>query len=133
MFACTKKSVCDFDILKTKAASGGGGGSSSSPRGVWQRFGSPSGYNTDLQIGNIPGQPENRVYMCEHPGSPSAGLYKGLISGYIITWDAAYGLPDAEFKKDKDGNSYMRLWFNVAAYSSAGKYNTGKWTGTCPL
>ena len=136
LFACKKSSMDDFEILKTKAAGGGSSStnnSSSSPRGIWNRFGSPNGYMTDLAIGNIPGEPSNRVYMCEHPNSPSVGLYKGLISGNTITWDAVHRLPNAEFAKDKNGGSYYRLWFSVAAYDQAGKYNTGSWTGTCPM
>lgn len=127
--------MSDFDILKTKAAGGGGGSgtSNTSPRGRWERYGSPNGYKTDLAIGNIPGQPDNRVYMCEHPGSPSKGLYKGTITGNTITWDAVYGLPSAEFAKDKNGGNYYRLWFSVAAYADAGKYNVGTWTNTCPM
>ena len=98
------------------------------PNGVWQRYGSPKGYNTDLAVGNIPGEPSNRVYMCEHPGSPSAGLYKGFINGNIITWDAIHGLPNAEFKPI--GNE-MTLYFNVGQLKDAGKYKKGVWTNTC--
>ncbi len=98
------------------------------PNGVWQRYGSPKGYNTDLAVGNIPGEPSNRVYMCEHPGSPSAGLYKGYINGNIITWDAIHGLPNAEFKPI--GNE-MTLYFNVGQLKDAGKYKKGVWTNAC--
>ena len=101
---------------------------SSDPKGVWQRFGSPNGYQTDLAVGGITGEPSNRVYMCEHPGSPSAGLYKGYISGNIITWDAVHGLPNAEFKPV--GNE-MTLYFGVGLVSDAGKYKKGIWTNTC--
>jgi hypothetical protein len=101
---------------------------SSNPYGIWQRYGSPKGYQTDLAVGNIPGESSNRVYMCERPGSPSAGLYKGYISGNIITWDAKYGLPNAEFKPI--GNE-MTLYFNVGLLSDAGKYKKGIWTNTC--
>lgn len=100
----------------------------SDPSGIWQRYGSPKGYQTDLAIGNIPGEPSNRVYMCEHPGSPSAGLYKGYISGNIVTWDSKYGLPNAEFKPV--GNE-MTLYFGVGSISDAGKYKKGNWTNTC--
>lgn len=96
--------------------------------GIWQRYGSPNGYNTDLAIGNIPGEPTNRVYMCEHPGSPSAGLYKGYINGNTISWDAVHGLPNADFNKIVDGRS---LYFGVGAVSDAGKYRKGVWTNTC--
>jgi len=97
--------------------------------GVWQRYGSPKGYQTDLAIGNIPGEPSDRVYMCEHPGSPSAGLYKGTISGNTITWDAAHGLPNAVF--NSIGNGERSLYFGVGAVSDAGKYKKGIWTNTC--
>ncbi|CAM3469137.1 hypothetical protein [Aequorivita lipolytica] len=100
--------------------------------GRWQRYGSPSGYQTDLAIGNIPGQPENRVYMCEHPGSPSAGLYKGTIEGTTITWDAVHNLPNAVFNLLGSGPD-RTLYFGVGNPSDAGKYTLGVWTGTCPL
>src|SRR5690606_37367674 len=93
LFAMLFISACEKDESSTKE----------SATGVWQRYGSPNGYNTDLAVGNIPGEPENRVYMCEHPGSPSAGLYKGYINGDIISWDALHGLPDAEFKEADGG------------------------------
>ncbi len=96
--------------------------------GVWQRYNSPKGYKTDLAVGNIPGEPSNRVYMCEHPGSPSAGLYKGYISGNIITWDASHRLPNAEFK---EVGSERTLYFGVGAVADAGKYKKGIWTNTC--
>ena len=99
-----------------------------SPNGVWQRYGSPKGYNTYLAVGDIPGEPSNRVYMCEHPGSPSAGLYKGYINGNVITWDASYHLPNAEFKSV---GSERTLYFGVGAVEDAGKYRKGSWTNTC--
>ncbi len=89
---------------------------SGSPNGVWQRYGSARGYNTDLAVGDIPGEPANRVYMCEHPGSPTAGLYKGFINGNTITWDAAYGLPNAEFNPV---GSERTLYFGVGAVADA--------------
>ncbi len=110
--------------LKMKSTPNNGGGSS----GVWQRFGSPNGYQTDLAIGNISGEPANRVYMCEHPGSPSAGLYKGYINGETITWDAVHGMPNAKFY-ERDG--VMRLWFSIGPEDDAGRYQPGAWTNTC--
>lgn len=107
---------------------GGGGGSNTGTSGIWKRIESPKGYQTDLAVGGIPGEPANRVYMCEHPGSPSAGLYKGTISGETITWDAVHGLPTAKFY-ERDG--FMRLWFSVAPEDEAGKYVKGVWTNTC--
>lgn len=103
-----------------------------SPYGRWQRYGSPNGYQTDLAIGNIPGQAENRVYMCEHPGSPSAGLYKGTLDGTTITWDAVHNLPNAVFNLLGSGPD-RTLYFGVGDPSQAGKYKSGIWTGTCPL
>lgn len=107
-----------------------GGGNNTSTEGVWLRYNSPNGYNTDLAIGGIPGEPANRVYMCEHPGSPSAGLYKGTISGEVITWDAVHGLPNAKFY-ERDG--VMRLWFTVGPEDEAGRYKKGAWTNTCSM
>jgi hypothetical protein len=100
------------------------------PNGRWQRYGSPNGYNTDLAIGNIPGEASNRVYMCEHPGSPSAGLYKGTIEGNTITWDASHNLPNAVFNTLGSGPE-RSLYFGVGNVSDAGKYKTGTWTNTC--
>ncbi len=133
---------CEKEVINNPNNSGGTSGTTSgttgnntgntgnnfNPYGIWQRYGSPKGYNTDLAVGNIPGEPANRVYMCEHPGSPSAGLYKGYISGNIITWDPQYGLPNAEFKQV--GN-YMTLYFNVGLLEDAGKYQRGVWSNTC--
>ena len=102
------------------------------PYGRWQRYGSPNGYNTDLAIGNINGEPANRVYMCEHPGSPTQGLYKGTIKGTTITWDAVYGLPNAKFSILGSGPD-RTLYFGVGDISDAGKYRTGVWTNTCPF
>lgn len=133
---------CEKEVINNPNNSGGTTGNTSgttgnntgntgnnfNPYGIWQRYGSPKGYNTDLAVGNIPGESANRVYMCEHPGSPSAGLYKGYISGNIITWDPQYGLPNAEFKQV--GN-YMTLYFNVGLPEDAGKYQRGVWTNTC--
>ncbi len=117
--SCTKDDKVDKDDVSI---------SGESSFGVWQRYGSPNGYNTDLAVGNIPGEPSNRVYMCEHPGSPTAGLYKGFISGNIITWDASHGLPNAEFK---EVGSERTLYFGVGNVADAGKYKKGVWTNTC--
>lgn len=127
MVSCTKSSMDDFEIIKTNISEDGGSGTSN-PSGLWQRYGSPKGYQTDLAIGGISGEPSNRVYMCEHPGSPSAGLYKGFIYGNIITWDAVYHLPNAEFAVM---NGAMSLYFGVGLRTDAGKYKKGIWTNTC--
>lgn len=133
MVSCSKSSIEDFEIIKEKCVeSGSGGAAAAKPDGIWQRYGSPNGYQTDLAIGNIPGQPANRVYMCEHPGSPSAGLYKGYINGTTITWDALYGFPDAEFEL-LNGGPDRTLYFGVGLPSEAGKYSIGSWTNTCPM
>ena len=107
---------------------GGGNGNGGGSGNVWQRYNSPKGYNTDLAIGGIAGEPANRVYMCEHPGSPTAGLYKGYINGETITWDAVHGLPSAKFY---ERNGVMRLWFSVGPEDDAGMYKKGTWTNTC--
>lgn len=101
---------------------------SSDPYGIWQRYDSPKGYQTDLAVGGITGEPSNRVYMCEHSPSPSEGFYKGYITGNIITWDAVHGLPNAEFKPN---GGAMTLYFGVGSISDAGKYKKGIWTKTC--
>ncbi len=136
-FSCEKEEINNTNTTGGTTSSNNGKkaedtivapGDNFNPYGIWQRYGSPKGYNTDLAVGNIPGEPSNRVYMCEHPGSPSAGLYKGYITGNIITWDPQYGLPNAEFKQV--GN-YMTLYFNVGLPEDAGKYKRGYWTNTC--
>ncbi len=68
--------------------------------------------------------------MCEHPGSPSAGLYKGYINGNTITWDGVHGLPNAEFNLLGSGPD-RTLYFGVGAVADAGKYALGTWTNTC--
>jgi hypothetical protein len=61
--------------------------------GMWVRIVGASGDRTDLAIGGIDGEPENRVYMCEKKGSTAAGLYKGILtSSNVIVWDD--NLPD---------------------------------------
>jgi PKD repeat protein len=108
-------------------SNGGGEDEDFNPYGVWQRYSSPI-YNTDIAVGNIPGEASNRVYMCEHPGSPTAGLYKGYINGNIITWDAVHRMPNAEFAPVGDE---MTLYYGVGDRSQAGKYKRGVWTETC--
>lgn len=105
-----------------------GGDTDTSLEGVWTRLPGPSGDRTDLAIGGIEGEPENRVYMCEKEGSSAAGLYKGVLNGNIIVWDADYGLPNTSIKRS--GN---QLEFD---YSDCGEclvtyYEKGNWAGDC--
>jgi hypothetical protein len=103
------------------------------PEGVWNRFGSQFGYETDVAFGGIAGEPANRVYMCELPGSPSAGLYKGTLSDdkRIITWDAQYGLPEYEVTFTRNGAEMD--FFVLDGGQKAGQYEKGQWTGNCDL
>ena len=127
MFISSCKKDDSNGVSPSGGSPSGGNSSGGSAYGVWQRY-SSNIYNTDLAVGNIPGEPSNRVYMCEHPGSPSAGLYKGYISGNIITWDASHGLPNAEFM---EVGSERTLYFGVGDIADAGKYKKGIWTNTC--
>jgi len=97
---------------------------------VWNRYGSEYGYETDIAIGGIAGEPDNRVYMCEKPGSPSAGLYKGYIEGNIITWDDVYNLPQTELEISDDE---MNFYYLLATRNFAGSYKKGEWTDECDL
>jgi len=103
----------------------GGGGSSSPYKGIWVRQLGASGDETDLAIGTIPGEPANAVWMCEWKGS--VGLYKGTISGDIITFEPQYGLPTYTVKME--GNELM-LKGNVSQ-SIFTPYRKGSWTSHC--
>lgn len=109
-----------------------GGGNDKPMMGVWNRFGSEYGYQTDVAFGGIEGQSSDRVYMCELPGSPSAGLYKGrLISPRMIRWDPTYGLPDYEVVFE---GSTMRFRPQNGTNTFLGQYQKGTWTpGACDL
>jgi hypothetical protein len=96
--------------------------------GTWQRVRGPSGDVTDIAIGGITGEPDDRVYMCEHKGSSAAGLYKGTIAGEVITWDATYGLPNATFTTDGDERT---LAFPSISWSIPTNYKRGPWRGEC--
>jgi hypothetical protein len=96
--------------------------------GTWQRLPGPSGDVTDIAIGGITGEPENRVYMCEHRGSATPGLFKGTIDGETITWDAVYGLPPATFTVDGDERT---LAFPSISWSIPTNYKRGPWRGEC--
>jgi hypothetical protein len=93
--------------------------------GTWVRLPGPSGDRTDLAIGGITGQPDNRVYMCEKKGSTVAGLYKGLYSNNTIIWDAEYGLPNFSVKLI---GIELELDCSVCLPT---KYQQGTWSDEC--
>jgi hypothetical protein len=107
--------------------SGTNNNNSGDMNGVWVRIVGASGHRTDLAIGNIPGAPSNRVFMCEKPGSSAAGLYKGYLSGNTITFDAQYGLPTYNVKKE--GNKVIVT--PNASSSLPTPYEAGSWGGDC--
>ncbi|WP_276135077.1 hypothetical protein [Polluticoccus soli] len=109
-------------VAVTLTGSTGGG---SPYTGIWVRELGASGDETDLAIGNIPGEAANRVWMCEYKGQ--VGLYKGTISGSTITFDAQYGLPT--YTVSKDGDKLM-LQGNITG-SLATPYSKGSWTAHC--
>lgn len=104
---------------------GGGNGGGSSYKGTWVRLPGPSGDRTDLAIGNIPGEPSSRVYMCEKKGSTAAGFYKGTISGSTIEWDAVHNLP--EFTVSMDGSELIL----DCGPCLPTPYKSGAWSGEC--
>lgn len=114
------------DDLNTSPGGGGGSTSGSIYKGTWVRDLGASGDETDLAIGNISGEPSDRVYMCEWKGS--VGLYKGTISGNIITWDTKYGLPDAEIGLE---SGKLTLYYPSVSYSLKTYYSSGTWTSKC--
>jgi hypothetical protein len=93
--------------------------------GTWVRLPGPSGDRTDLAIGGIPGEPSNRVYMCEKKGSNTAGFYKGTYSSNTIVWDAVYNLPNFSVKIV---DNELELDCNVCLPT---KYQKGTWSGEC--
>lgn len=107
------------------------GGERPSATGIWNRFGSEYGYQTDVAYGGIQGESADRVYMCELPGSPTAGLYKGrLVSPSLIRWDAVHGLPDYEVVFLEGGT--MTFLPQNGTGTFVGKYQKGTWTpGAC--
>lgn len=102
--------------------------SGSSYDGVWVRVIGASGDETDLAIGKITGEGSSRVWMCEKKGSTAAGLYKGTISGNIITWDASYGLPKTQLGKS---GSQLTFYYPSVSTSLLTYYNSGSWSGQC--
>jgi hypothetical protein len=128
-FGCYKKDIDDFAeinkrILEKKV--GGNGGVEGPLNGVWVRTEGASGDETDIAIGNIPGEPENRVYMCEYVGS--VGLYKGYLNGNTITCDNTYGLPDASVKRV---GAQLELSYPSVSWSIPTLYNSGQWSSNC--
>ncbi|MFA6404124.1 MAG: hypothetical protein WCX31_21240 [Salinivirgaceae bacterium] len=102
------------------------GGDEGSLNGVWVRIEGASGDETDIAIGNIPGEPENRVYMCEYVGN--VGLYKGYLNGNTITWDNNYGLPDASVKRV---GAQLEFSYPSVSWSIPTLYNSGQWSSHC--
>jgi hypothetical protein len=94
--------------------------------GVWVRTNGASGDETDIAIGNIPGEPENRVYMCEYEGS--VGLYKGYLNGNTINWDNNSGLPDAIVRRV---GTQLELSYPSVSWSIPTLYNSGQWSSNC--
>ncbi len=101
-------------------------GNSSSLSGIWVRTLGASGDETDIAIGDISGEPSNRVYMCEWKGA--VGLYKGYISGSTITWDSQYGLPNASVRKV---GSQLEFYYPSVSGSLPTYYNAGSWSNRC--
>jgi hypothetical protein len=100
------------------------GGGTNSLYGVWVRTNGPSGDETEIAIGGISGEPENRVYMCESVGT--TGLYKGYLNGNIISWDN--GMADARVVLV--GNQ-LEFDYPSLDYIIPTLYNRGSWSGDC--
>jgi hypothetical protein len=99
--------------------------------GFWNRTLSMAHYETEIAFGGIAGQPDDRVYMCEW-NSPSAGLYKGTLSGETIEWDATHRLPAYDVVFPTTGN--MSFVPQTAAREHLGQYIRGAWhSGKCGL
>lgn len=92
--------------------------------GVWVRTQGASGDETDIAIGGIAGEPNNRVYMCEWQGS--VGLYKGYIDGNTITWDN--GMADAHVRMV---GSQLEFSYPSLEWSIPTLYNSGSWSNHC--
>lgn len=106
----------------------GSAGSPTSPGTVWERVLGASGNRTELAIGGITNEPDNRVYACEKRGSSVAGLYKGTISNNVVKWDAVYGMPDTRLTIS--GNKLVWEYIDVAG-SLPTTYERGHWSGEC--
>ncbi|RKH18909.1 hypothetical protein D7Y13_12405 [Corallococcus praedator] len=126
----TSLSACDTSVADDDDDDTDTGGDNMVVTGIWNRYGSEYGYQTDIAYGGIAGQSSDRVYMCELPGSPSAGLYKGrLISPRMIRWDANHNLPDYEVVFE---GTTMRFKPQNGTNTFLGQYRQGTWTpGAC--
>lgn len=98
----------------------------SSLAGIWVRTQGASGDETNIAIGGISGEPEDRVYMCEIKGN--VGLYKGYIDGNIITWDSEYGLPNASARMV---GSQLEFYYPSLSFSLPTLYDSGSWSNNC--
>jgi hypothetical protein len=99
-------------------------------QGMWETSGSSVG-KTFLAVGNIPGEPNNRVYMCQWTGV--GNLYKGTLSGDIITWDKGYGMPNAKLVIKDVTNFSKNLELKFPSQStSLTLYKTHTWSTACP-
>lgn len=117
---------CTKDDDTTPSSSTGGSSTASKYKGTWVRVVGSSGDETNIAIGNISGESDNRVYMCEWKGV--VGLYKGRISGNTITWDASYGLADAEVGLE---NGKLTLIYPAYPQTLLTYYSSGTWTNKC--
>jgi len=112
-----------FSCTKEEDNTNNSGGSLN---GIWVRTEGASGDETDIAIGNIPGEPQNRVYMCEYVGT--VGLYKGYLNGSTITWDNEYGLPDASIRRV---GAQLEFSYPSVSWSIPTLYNSGQWSSHC--
>ncbi len=96
--------------------------------GIWTRLPGPSGDRTDIAIGGIPGEPANRVYMCEKEGSLTPGFFKGTLDGDIINWDPEYNFPYSQLKII-DGE--LEFSYPTLSWSIPTMYERGTWGGEC--
>jgi len=97
--------------------------------GVWVRVNGASGDRTEIAIGGIEGESENRVYMCEKRGSSTAGLYKGYLDGDVITWDDTHNLPLFYVYMD-GGQLIVDVDCDICIDTP---YDRGSWSGECGL
>ena len=119
--------IAVFSFVSCEEDSEDDGGGSNSLKGIWVRELGASGDETDIAIGVIDGEPENRVYMCELNGSV-AGLYKGYLTGNTIVFDAQYGLPNAQITRI---GSQVEFYYPSVSVSLPTMYSSGSWRGEC--